>query len=322
MMKFVRNRWAQRALALALIGALVVAVDFRALGAALGNITAVLAIFLVYISVVLVFVSALKWKLFLDSLGCRVSLVRLNALYYVGYFINLVLPSHVGGDAVRSWYAGKRVGQHAAFAATILERLLGLVAMVGLALVSMWFVPDLSAGIRAIVVLMALGLVGGVGVLLSPRAVAFIGRLPKGRVVRGHLEKTQGVLRDAMSRRGVLIEALALSLLFHSVTVVNTCAAAAAVGWYDVPVRELFVVLPIILLLGSLPVTPSGLGIQEGAFVFFLTGLGASPAAALGVGVVLRAKSYLLALIGGAVWLAVRRDNAASNPAAAEPPRL
>jgi len=134
--------------------------------------------------------------------------------------------------------------------------------------------------------------------------------------MRGHLENTQGVIREATSRRGVLMEALAVSLLFHSIPVVNTCAAAAAVGWYDVPVRELFVVLPIILLLGSLPITPSGLGIQEGAFVFFLTGLGASPAAALGVGVVLRAKSYLLALIGGAVWLAVRRDSAVSAPSA------
>lgn len=310
MMVLVQQRWFQRALAIVLIGALVVAVDFRALGAALGRITFAQAVFLIHISVVLVFVSVLKWKLFLDSMGCRVSLGRLNALYYVGYFINLVLPSHVGGDAVRSWYAGKQVGQHAAFAATILERLSGLVAMISLALIAVWFVPDVSTGLQLVVVAMALGLTVGIGGLLSPRTVRFLGTIVRNDRMKLHLEKIQVVLREAAGRRAVLAEALGLSFLFHSLTVVNTLAAAVAVGWVDAPVRDLFVVLPIILLIGALPVTPSGLGLQEGAFVFFLTGLGATPAEALGVGVVLRAKSYLLALIGGAVWLGVRRGEA------------
>lgn len=308
MMRILLHPWTRRIIALVLIGALIASVQVGELVQALTELTWPLAALLIYISVVLIYLSALKWKLFLESFGREVSLLRLNALYYVGYFVNLILPSHVGGDAVRSWYLGKSVGQHEAFAATILERLLGLVAMLGLGLVSMWFVPSAPWQIRLAIIGMAVGLALGIGVALSPRCLALVQRIPRAGKIVGHLEKVQRALRSAAADRRVLVKTLMLSLLYHSLTVVNTIAAAAAVGWFGVPIGDLFVVLPVILLIGSLPITPSGLGIQEGAFLFFLTGLGASPAQALGVGVILRIKSYVLAAIGGVVWLSVRRE--------------
>jgi uncharacterized membrane protein YbhN (UPF0104 family) len=312
MMRILLHRWTQRVVAAALVVALLLSVDGTELIGALSQLSVPLGIYLLYISGVLIYLSALKWKLFLESFGCVVSLARLNALYYVGYFVNLILPSHLGGDAVRSWYLGKSVGQHEAFAATLLERLLGLVAMLGLALISIWFVPSASVAVRGAIVCMAVGLGLAVGCLLSPWCLAVVARLPRiGRFVV-HLQKVQGVLRGAAANRAVLLKALVLSLLFHSITVVNTVAAAAAVGWFGVPYADLFVVLPIILLIGSLPITPSGLGLQEGAFLYFLTGLGATPAQALGVGVILRIKSYVLAAIGGLVWWSVRQEQRVS----------
>jgi len=308
MMRILFHPWSRRLVAVVLVVALIASVQVPELLAALAELTVPLALFLLFISVVLIYVSALKWKLFLESFGREVSLFRLNALYYVGYFVNLILPSHIGGDAVRSWYLGKSVGQHEAFAATILERLLGLIAMLGLALVSMWFVPNAPLQIRLAIIALAVGLALGIVVALSPRCLALVARFPRGELVRGHLGKVQGALRSAAADRRVLVKTLFLSLVYHSLTVVNTIAAAAAVGWFGVPVGDLFLVLPVILLIGALPITPSGLGIQEGAFLFFLTGLGASPAQALGVGVILRLKSYVLAAIGWVVWLTVRRE--------------
>jgi len=56
------------------------------------------------------------------------------------------------------------------------------------------------------------------------------------------------------------------------------------------------------------PLTPSGLGLQEGAFLFLLQRIGASHAQGLGVGLVLRAKVMLVAVIGGVLWLRVRKQ--------------
>ena len=73
-----------------------------------------------------------------------------------------------------------------------------------------------------------------------------------------------------------------------------------------------FIVLPLILTIGALPLTPSGLGIQEGAFVFFLHGIGASEEQALLIALILRAKSVILALLGGLVFIKVRKKKETS----------
>jgi len=296
---------------LALIAALVWFVDLHALVAVLSNLTVGIALALLALSAALIAVSAVKWKSFLDSSEHKLSLWRLFNLYLVGYFVNAFAPSFVGGDVVRSWYIGKRVGQHQAAAATILERYTGLVSMVGLALIFVWFVHE----IQLRVVLLVLGVAFGVALVtvlaLSTRfAKWFEHLLPRAPIVRKVFANIAGI-QDALCTIGAdrrrLGYAFALSLLYHSLTVLNTLVAAHAVGWDTALARDLFVVLPLILLLGALPVAPSGLGIQEGAFYFFLQSIGATPAQALGVALVLRAKSYVLALVGGVIWLGMKR---------------
>lgn len=266
---------------------------------------------LLFVSFVLIYISALKWKLFLLRLGPKnggaaggeVSLSRLFRLYLVGYFVNLLMPSYVGGDAVRSYYIGKQVGQHQAAAATILERYTGLAAMLLLALLSLAIAAEVPFEVQLAVVILALGLLAGTAMALSPGCIRVLGVLPGAGVILPHLAKVQAGLILAKQDRGLLLRALVLSLLFHLTTVVNTLAAGAAVGWYGASFLDLTIILPLILLIGAIPISPSGLGLQEGAFVFFLEGVGASPAQALALGLVLRAKSYILALLGWFMWL-------------------
>ena len=266
------------------------------------NLTISYVIQLILLSVILVLISAAKWRMFLAHLSERVSLWRLCGLYLVGYFINLLLPSHIGGDAVRSAYVGRRVGHHEAFASTILERYTGIVAMFSLALSLMWFSPLATPMIRAAIVCLALG-VAGVSVLaLSDWCLTTLERFAFARSGVKHLKKVQAALRLAGSCPSLLVKAMALSFLYHGFAVVNTIVSAWAVGWETVPYAELFVVLPLIFTVGAMPLTPSGLGVQEGAFVYFMQGIGATPAQALGIALILRAKTYLLALCGWLVW--------------------
>lgn len=301
-----RRRAVKAIVAAGVLALLFFAVDLNGLMDALRHLSFALILYLILIGVALIYISALKWQLFLETRGDKVSALRLFNLYMLGYFVNLLIPSYVGGDAVRSWYAGKHVGQHQAFAATVLERFTGFVAMLLLALVFVWRVDLVTPQIRAVVVLMAVGLAGATIVALHPGLLRAVERLPRMAGPARHLHKVQEALRFAQGKPLVLAEAMALSLLFHCLTLLNTVVAAYAVGWRDVPVGDLFVVLPLILLIGALPIAPSGLGIQEGAFYYFLQGLGATPAQALGVGLVLRAKIYLLAAAGGLVWLGLR----------------
>jgi uncharacterized protein (TIRG00374 family) len=122
------------------------------------------------------------------------------------------------------------------------------------------------------------------------------------------ISKIEEGVRFGASHPPLLAKAFFLSLVFHSLTIVNTVAVAHAIGWDNPPVLDLFVVVPLILLVGALPLSPQGLGIQEGAFFYFLHAVGATESEAVAVALVLRAKSYVLALLGGCLLVATRRE--------------
>ena len=295
-------------LAAGLLALLLYLADWQELKSAFQQMTIGALLYLVLISALLIYISAFKWHFFLESFGAQIGILRLSRLYLVGYFVNLAVPSFVGGDAVRSWYAGKVAGQHQAFAATILERYTGALAMVILACIFVWLTPGVTPQIVWLILGITVALAAITILALSSNAMRLISEVSWARPVSKHLLKIQQALQLASRDTPLLCKSLGLSFLFHSVTVINTLAAGAVVGWDNPPLGELFVVLPLILLVGALPITPNGLGIQEGAFYYFLGGIGASPAQALGIAIILRAKSYLLALIGWLLWITESRQ--------------
>jgi uncharacterized protein (TIRG00374 family) len=273
------------------------------------QITVLSIIFLLFISVVLIYISALKWKMFLEVFAEQISLGKLLILYLVGYFINLLLPSYVGGDAVRSWQIGKKVGQHEALAATVLERYTGVFAMLSMAFIFMWFINTVTFEIRLAVFVIMTTLVILTLLLLSPFFVVLLEKFKLPKKIVSHVSKIIDALHLAKSHVPLFAKALLLSYLYHAVAVVNVMAAAYAVGWKDAPFFSMFIILPLILTVGSLPITPSGLGLQEGAYFFFLQSLGATSSEATAVALVMRAKTYILAVFGGIFWYFLRKED-------------
>ena len=66
---------------LAVLGLLLYSVNLRELADAFSHLTLGSALYLLFISVVMIYVSALKWGLFLDSFGKRMPVRRLFNLY-------------------------------------------------------------------------------------------------------------------------------------------------------------------------------------------------------------------------------------------------
>jgi glycosyltransferase 2 family protein len=277
-------------------------VDTAALAGVFNNVTPGSIAYLAIITLALIYCSVLKWQLFLSVFPHCPPVRDLFELYVVGYFINSFVPSSLGGDMLRSWQVGRVTGQAEALASTFLERYTGFIAMLFLGVVVMWFSPLVSWNVCSALLAIVAATIGISIVGFSRAGLLLIRKLPLPSKVVGLLEKLNKALHIAVSNPRLIARAMILSFVFHSLTIVNTLAACWAIGWLDAPILELFVVVPLILLIGALPITPSGLGIQEGAFYFFLHGLGASPEQALGVGLVLRAKTYCLAALGGVLW--------------------
>lgn len=271
------------------------------------------------LTVVMIWVSCLKWQVFLRAFGHEVPVLRLMRLYTVGYFFNTFFPSFVGGDVARSYHLGAGLGsQKDAAVATFLERFTGLLAMAILSLVFVLLGSAETKGVELAVWLVALATSALAAICFSRGfrlwvnrcvervfAVATLNRFA--RLPLGFLAELDLMLGEGRVLRSVFPQAMFLSLLFHLLTVVNTFAAAWAIGWSAPSIAGLFVVVPLILIVTMVPITPGGLGVQEGAFLFFLKRCGATEAQGLGVGLVLRAKVVFVAMVGGLLWLGLQK---------------
>ena len=314
LIKIIQSRIFQWLVAFTALGILFCFVDIDGLEEAFSNFTTSKLTLFLFISVILIYISSLKWQLFIETKGERISVLKLFILYILGYFINLILPSYFGGDAVRSWYAGKDVDKHQAFAATFMERYTGVLAMLILSLIFMWNVSLVTNEIRIAMLILTVCVALGIYIGLQPRLIDFIERhIYSFKRLSPHCRKIQAALRDAHKQPILMLKALGYSLLFHIFTVINVAVAGYCIGWTNIPYQDLFVVLPIVLLIAFIPISPSGLGLQEGAYVYFLQGLGATSDQALAMALALRAKVYLLALIGGVIWLMLNKKMATSH---------
>lgn len=290
-------------IALLLLSLLFYLVDFSALLSAFTYITPGLIVLLLLVSVLMIYISCLKWNLFFASAGKKENVFKLFSLYVMSYFVNLLLPSFIGGDIARSWYAKEKGERQSSFAATLMERLTGFIAMAGLATIALFFLADARIEFITVVAISIVALLFISWVLVSKKLLNFLSGFKFFNKTATKLIPLQDLIRKFFTDWQLLVKSICYSLLFYLVAVLNTIAAAHAVGWYDIPLTELIVVLPLILLVSAIPIAPNGLGLQEGAFYYFLTMIGASPEEALGVGLVIRAKSYLLAAFGGLVLL-------------------
>lgn len=308
-------------LSLLILGLLFYAVGIVDLLQVFARLDLLYVFLLLALSVVMIWASCLKWRLFIRAGGNDAPMLHLMKLYTVGYFFNTFTPSYVGGDAARSYHLGRYVSsQRDAFVATFLERFTGLLAM---ALLGMLFVAagaDVTAGLQGAILVVGLGAVliagacfveslGSLSLRITKFALSFLGERP----LRSKLDRLATRIDEGMQvvRKdpGLFLHSMFLSLLFHGLTVLNTYVAARSIGWENPSLSGLFIVVPLVLLVSMAPITPSGLGIQEGAFLFLLQRIGATRAEGLGVGLVLRAKVMVIALVGASLWLRLRKCN-------------
>jgi len=268
---------------------------------------------LLLISFVLIWLSCIKWRLFLSARGAEVSVWALIKLYLIGYFFNNFAPSNVGGDVARGMLLGKQIQSNSdSFGTVFLERFTGLVALIGMALAASLLRPDLlrNTALTLLLAGMGAGFAFLMLLLVSRRvqtlALWIFDRLPFRRLT-AKLRKFVEVVFYFRSHRLILLKAMLLSLFFHLLTVVNTQAACMSLG-LETDFLTLAVVVPVVLIIAIIPVSVNALGIMEGAFVFFLAYAGLDAAEALSVALVLRVKAFLLAAMGGVLFLIRKKE--------------
>ncbi|NQU17712.1 MAG: flippase-like domain-containing protein, partial [Candidatus Saganbacteria bacterium] len=106
----------------------------------------------------------------------------------------------------------------------------------------------------------------------------------------------------------VLLKSIGISLCCNIMMASSIYLVARAVGM-DVSVIYFFVIMPIVFMITIIPISMSGLGLQDGAYVFFLGQVGVEPTLAFSMSLLAHFVRYLTGLIGGVVYM-LERDRA------------
>jgi glycosyltransferase 2 family protein len=257
---------------------------------------------------------ALRWQWLLRAKGIDDSLGWLTRAYFVSYAAGQILPTSIGGDAVRIFETARRhpgKGGPAA-ASVLLERALGGAATLALAAVGF----ALAVGkydVGAYLWLELFFVIGTViaGVLIfSPRA----GRmLAKGRPLLApfKLDRLAGELWSALhsyrQNAGLLLGVFALTIAVQAFRVLAIWCSGKAVG-IDVSPRVYYVMGPLLFVVMLVPFTINGLAVREAFFVSFLGNVGVGADQAFAAGFLFFLVTIALSMPGAAIllWEGVR----------------
>jgi len=276
----------------------------------------------VAIMVVTVGPMAWRWQRLLEARGIHDRLGWLLRAYFTAYTAGQVLPTSVGGDAMRIFETSRRhPGNGGPIAGSVLlERALGGAAT--LALAAIGFVLAIGHYHVGAYLWVELGFVVATVVLAVvlfsrrarrplSRSVPLLRRLRVERPVRAVYEGIHGYREHAWLLGGVTV----LTLAIQSVRVLAIWLAGKAVG-VDLSPRAYYVMGPLLFLVMLVPFTINGLAVREAFFVSFLGQLGVGADSAFATGFLFFVVTIALALPGAVIlgWEGLRGSRLRERP--------
>lgn len=221
---------------------------------------------------VVVYFAALRWGMLLDEVYPP---GKLFSLYLIGSFFNNILPGAVGGDTVKVYYLYRETRKAGtSFGSVFLDRYIGLAGLLFIGLISGLFA---FRELAAIGVQWAIPSICAAFVLGSLAVFGF--RIGKRFSV---LSDFYEYLHEYRRRKKTLIMAFFLSLLIQTMAIGMIYLVARGIG-QRLTFTALFVFVPIITTVTTLPISISGLGVRESAFVLLFGLVGVAPEASVSI---------------------------------------
>jgi hypothetical protein len=266
-----------------------------------------------------ILLGVIRWRMVLRVHGLELSFARASEISLVAQFFNSFLLGSTGGDVLKAYYAARETHHKKteAVVTVLVDRLIGLFAMLLFACLMM--LPNLPlltahrrlAVLAGFILLMMLGC--GSVIILSlwgglsktwPQARSLLKRLPKSEAIERALEACRHFGRDRL----FLVKTLGISMALNVCCVLQIASLAGGLKLV-IPLSALFVIVPVIVCISALPVSPSGLGVRENLYVLMLAvpEINVQATHALSLSLLAYAGFLAWSIVGGIVYVA-RRD--------------
>jgi glycosyltransferase 2 family protein len=220
--------------------------------------------------------NAYRWLVLLRPLSstAHVPLWPVMRIFFVSTFVGTFLPAGVGDAAVRAYSLARLdVPAAAAVASVFMDRMLGVLSILLMAIVGLFFAQDLATQPIVVVALLVTLTACAVTALVvfsdatAGLARGLLRRLPWHKVRRGGDALLSAVQSYSTSHRE-LLNVLASSLGVQVLRIVQAWFLGLSLG-VAAPAGAYFAFVPLILLVMLLPVTIYGIGTSQLAFLLF-----------------------------------------------------
>jgi hypothetical protein len=219
--------------------------------------------FFAFFSAVLLYIiaqllSTVRWKLLLpDTLRIK----KLFSLYLIGSFFNTVLPGLIGGDAVKAFYLYRVTGRGGLTVASIfMDRYIGFVMLIIICTLAFpfgysYFHNSPVSWVFPFIVL----------IFIITSFLIFGFRFGKGIQI---LSELYDYFHSYRNKKSIVIKALLISAVVQLSGFFAVYILALGLGVH-IPFLACLIFIPLIIMFTALPISISGIGIREGAFVLF-----------------------------------------------------
>lgn len=246
-----------------------------------------LFLFASFLYIVSSYLSTLRWRLFISS-NSAVSLKRLFSLYMIGCFFNIFLPGIMGGDVVKILLLRKTTGLKEAIGSVFTERYIGFFALllIGVLFFLIFYRKMPENWSLYLVPLSFMVFIIGTVILY------FSGKIPILKEIKNHVFGFTTYL---------YLKAFLYSLFVQFTVMISVYFIFLGLN-VNVKFYEVVVYLPIIIILSTLPISISGIGVREWSFVVFFGTLHGDEKA-LAVSLLWFLSVCLASLVGGFEYL-------------------
>lgn len=247
------------------------------------------------------FISAWKWQWALILHELHVPYRLLARVYWIAFFLNNLLPTSIGGDAYRVYRTMPDDGfRSRALSAVIVERLIGLGALLVFGICGAWALAHEMAFARAFLAFVFMGIAAAIVLVAALRSTTLAPHLV--RVMRhpwlAAVEHNIGLLLRA---RMAYLPLIAISLLFQALAIGINYLLFAGTG-EPVSIAKCALITAVAGVATVIPFSINGIGILEGAFAGTAIALGVNYEQALFVAILIRVLVLPLSAISGVLY--------------------
>ncbi len=246
------------------------------------------------------YLAAYRWRLIMKLLVFNENVSYYVKSYFKGTFFNQVLPSSIGGDAVRIIdLTQKGYDKKDAVYGVFVDRIVGLVGLLVLNLLAtIIFYGTFDNDFSLLIIIITLGGIIGFALLFHLEKIAFLANYKFLNLFHRLAKRLNKLYAD----RTLLYLHIAVSIGVHLLSILTIYALALSIDFH-MSFQIFLIAVPPVFLLTIVPISLAGWGIREGAMVGIFMLVGADETKVLAMSILYGLLLIISSLPGSYFWV-------------------